>query len=195
MKETLARLISNTLNPFIVAVTTLALLSFHATATASEAVSWILISIAVSILPVVIVVVILVRLKKLDGFFSNPREQRNSVYLLATILGIIDCVFYWCLKAPELLSVLFTAGLIAVLTFMIINYFWKISLHTAFITGAVVVLVIIFSWKALFSIAFVPLVAWSRIVLRQHTICQVIMGGLLSIIIVTGIFWSFGVVD
>ena len=68
---------------------------------------------AISVLPVVVVVLFLVRRKKLDGFFSNPREQRNSVYLLASALGIIDCGLYWYLHAPRLLCVLFTAGLIA----------------------------------------------------------------------------------
>jgi membrane-associated phospholipid phosphatase len=194
MKETFARLVSSILNPFVVAVTALVLLAFQATPTASEALLWIAVSIAVSVLPVVVVVLFLVRLKKLDGFFSNPREQRNSVYLLASALGVIDCVLYWYLHAPRLLSVLFTAGLIAVIIFMVINYYWKISLHTAFVTGAVVVLVIILGWKALFSVAFIPLVAWSRLVLKQHTIPQVIVGGLLSVIIVAGIFWSFGAI-
>jgi membrane-associated phospholipid phosphatase len=195
MKETFTGLVSAILNPFLVSVTTLALLVFQATPTALEALKWIGISIAISILPVVIVVFILVRMKKLDGFFSNPREQRNSVYLLASALGVIDCALYWYLHAPRLLSVLFTTGLIAVVIFMVINYYWKISLHTAFITGAVVVLVIIFGWKVLFTVVFIPLVAWSRIVLKQHTIPQVIAGGLLSVIIVAGIFWSFGVIN
>jgi membrane-associated phospholipid phosphatase len=195
MKETFSRLISTILNPFVVAVTTLVLLAFKAAPAVSEAVKWIVISIAISILPVVIVVFILVRLKKLDGFFSNPREQRNSVYLLASALGVIDCVLYWYLHAPRLLSVLFTTGLIAVIIFMVINYYWKISLHTAFITGAVVVLVIVFGWMALFTVVFIPLVGWSRIVLKQHTLPQVVVGGLLSVLIVAGIFWSFGVIN
>ena len=195
MKETLARLVSNILNPFVVAVTALALVAFQATATAADAFLWIAFSIAISVLPVVVVVIFLVRRKKLDGFFSNPREQRNSVYLLASVLGIIDCALYWYLHAPRLLSVLFTAGLIAVIIFMAINYYWKISLHTAFVTGAVVVLVIIFGWKALFAVALIPLVAWSRIVLKQHTMPQVIAGGLLSVVIVGGVFWGFGVIN
>ena len=195
MKETLARLVSNILNPFVVAVTALALVAFRATSTAADAFLWIAFSIAISVLPVVVVVIFLVRRKKLDGFFSNPREQRNSVYLLASVLGIIDCALYWYLHAPRLLSVLFTAGLIAVIVFMVINYYWKISLHTAFVTGAVVVLVIIFGWKALFAVALIPLVAWSRIVLKQHTMPQVIAGGLLSVVIVGGVFWGFGVIN
>jgi membrane-associated phospholipid phosphatase len=194
MKEKSARLISNILNPFVVAIVTLVLLAFQATAAASDAIIWVVISIAVSVLPVVVVVIVLIRMKKLDGFFSNPREQRNSIYLLASALGVIDCALYWYLPAPRLLSVLFTTGVVAVIVFMVINYYWKISLHTAFITGAVITMVIIFDWKALFSVAFIPLVAWSRIVLKQHTISQVVVGGLLPVVIVTGIFWSFGAI-
>jgi membrane-associated phospholipid phosphatase len=195
MKDTTARLISNILNPFIVAIVVLALLIFHDASTTWEAVKWIMISITVSVLPVLIAVAVLVRLKKLDGFFSNPREQRYSVYWMASVLGVIDCVLFWCIKAPELLSILFTAGLIAVVIFAGINYCWKISLHTAFVTGAVVVLVIIFGWSALYAVVFVPLVGWSRIILRQHTSLQVIAGGLLSVVIITAIFWSFGVLS
>jgi membrane-associated phospholipid phosphatase len=194
MKDTFARLISNIFNPFIVSSVILSLLTFEATTEIDDAVKLIFIMLAISIAPVVILVYILVRLKKLDGFFNNPREQRNIIYLISSILGAIDCALLWYLEAPELLAVMFTTGFIAVVIFMIINHFWKISLHTAFITASAVVLILIYGAGAAWTLFVLPLVGWSRVVLKQHTLMQVIAGGLASAAIVLVVFWGFGLV-
>ena len=192
MKTTLAKYISNILNPFLIAVIIIILLSLKEGDGIENMVAWLFITIGISVAPVLIIVYLLVRMKKLDSFFSNPREQRNIVYVLASIIGIIDCVIIWYLKAPKLLAVIFTAGSIAVVLFLIINCFWKISLHTAFVTATIVILIIEYGPWALFTAAALPLVAWSRLVLKQHNIMQVAIGSLLAAVIVFGVFWGFG---
>lgn len=192
MKDTFAKLTSNIINPFVLAVILLVLMSFKATEGTGDVVKWLLITVAISVLPELIVIYILIRLKKLDSFFSNPREQRNTVYILGSILGAVDCALMWYFQVPELLAVIFTAGFVGVIVFMVVNYFWKISLHTAFISGTVAILIIEYGANAAWAALVLPFVGWSRIVLRQHNIWQVITGGLSAIIIVVGVFWGFG---
>ena len=46
------------------------------------------------------------------------------------------------LDAPLVLRTIFITGLPAVVVFMGINLFWKISLHTAFVSASVTILII-----------------------------------------------------
>jgi len=194
MRERLARLISNIINPFLVSVIVILLLAFKATDTVVDAVKWALISLAISVLPVFIVITYMVRRRKLDGFFVNPRQQRNVIYILASALGALSCGLLWYLKAPDLLAVTFTAGLAAIVIFMTINYFWKISLHTAFTAAAVVVIIMVYGVAAAWTFILILPVAWARIKLKQHSAAQVITAGLLAAAIVAGVFWGFGMV-
>jgi membrane-associated phospholipid phosphatase len=194
MKDIFAKITSNVFNPFVVAVILLVLFSLKAGNGVKGTITWFLITIAISVIPELLVVYLLVRLKKLDSFFSNPREQRTIVYILATVLGAVDCALLWHFKGPELLAVIFTAGLVGVIVFMAVNYFWKISLHTAFVAASVVALIVEYGANAAWAVLVVPLVGWSRIILKQHSLLQVITGGAVAVVIVIGVFWGFGLV-
>lgn len=194
MRKRLARLISNTLNPFVISVVIIILISFRETSGLLEAVKWASISLAVSVLPTLIIVIYLVRSKKIEGFFNTTREQRNVVYLFASGLGAIGCGLLWLLDAPQMLAVTFTAGLISIVLFMAINYYWKLSLHTAFIVASLTIMIIIYGVAAAWAVLLIPPVAWARIELKQHSIAQVVVGSLLVALVVAGIFWGFGII-
>ncbi len=191
MRERTARLISGILNPFLIGAVVIALLSFKDSPSTPDALKWASISLAISVLPVLVVVIWLVRQKKLDAFYDNQRKQRNLVYVLASGLGVIGCGLMWGLKAPELLTVTFTAGLVELIVFMGINFYWKISLHMAFVAGGVTVLCLVYGVAATWTIVFLPLVAWARIELKQHSLSQVVAGALLAGVIAVGIFAGF----
>ena len=194
MRETLAKLTTNVLNPFLASFVVIILLAFRDTANATEAIKWASISIALSVLPVLAIVIYLVRRKKLDGIFVNPRQQRTVIYLLATALGAIGYFLLWYFKAPELLAVTFATGLAAIVIFMGINFCWKISLHTAFVSGAVAVLIIVYGAVAAWTTLLLLPVAWARMELKQHSVVQVAAGAVLAAVIVVGVFWGYGVV-
>jgi len=192
MRETLAKLTTNVLNPFLASLVVMVLLAFRDTSTTGEALKWAAISVVLSVLPVLGAVVYLVRIKKMDGVFINPRQQRTTVYLLATGLGAIGyVVLRWC-GGPELLEAAFAAGLASVIVFMFINLCWKISLHTAFMSGAVAVLIIVYGVVTAWTVVLLPPVAWARISLKQHSAVQVAAGAIVSAAIVVGVFWGYG---
>jgi membrane-associated phospholipid phosphatase len=194
MKETLARLTTDILNPFLTGFIVIVLLAFKGTDSIAAAAKWASISTALSVLPVLAVVACLVRRKKLDGFYANPRPQRTGIYLLASAFGALGYSLLWYLEAPELLVATFAAGLASIVIFAGINLVWKISLHMAFLAGAVVILLIVYGVAAVGTLILLPFVAWSRMVLKQHSLLQTAAGALIAAAIVLGVFWGYGLV-
>jgi len=194
MRKTIATFITNVLNPFLVGFVIIVLLSFEGTDTTANALKWAAISLALSVLPVLAVVLLLVHRKKLDAVFENPRRQRTGIYLLASALGIFGWWLLRLLNAPEELEATFAAGTAAVLVFTLINLWWKISVHTAFMTGAAAVLIINYGAPAAWMVLLIPAVIWARIELKQHTPMQAGVGAILTAAVVVLIFWGYGIV-
>ncbi len=194
MRERIASLTSNILNPFLVSLVLILLLSFKSTSSTLDAVKWSLILIAVSILPVFLVIIYLVRNRRLEGPFINIRKQRTKIYLLADVGASVGCIVFHYLGAPSILVATAVAGLSGVVVFMCVNLLWKISLHTAFVTASVTALTILYGSIAAVTVVLVPLIAWSRIELKHHSLAQVAAGALLAALIVVVVFYLFGLV-
>jgi hypothetical protein len=192
MRQRLARLITNILNPFLISFIVLILLAYKATSSTADFIKWAGISLAISVLPTLIIAIIMVRSKRLDSFFSNPRQQRYIIYIIACLLGALGCGLLWYLKAPELLLDTFIAGLVSIIVFTGINYFWKISLHMAFMAASAAALIIVYGAAAAWTCLLLPPVAWARIELKQHSLAQVVTGGVLAAAIIAGIFTGLG---
>ncbi len=194
MRERIASLTSNILNPFLVSLVLIVVLSFKSTSSALDAVKWSLISIAVSVLPIFLVIIYLVRKQRLESPFIITRRQRTKIYLVAGVCAGIGSIIFLYLGAPPTLRATFVAGLSAVVVFMCVNLLWKISLHTAFVTASATVLIILYGSIAAVTVVLVPLIAWSRIELKHHSLAQVITGALLAALIAVGVFYLFGLV-
>jgi hypothetical protein len=106
----------------------------------------------------------------------NERERRPLV--LAAALGslLVGVVVLAALNAPrELLALVVAmgAGLISVLA---VSRVWKVSIHAAVAGGTTVVLALMFG-PVLLVFALVALAAaWSRTVLDDHSVPQVVVG-------------------
>jgi membrane-associated phospholipid phosphatase len=194
MKETLARLITNVFNPFLVSFTVIVLLAFEGTHTTADALKWVSISLALSVLPLLVVVIFLVRRKKLDGVFENPRGQRIVVYLLAVALGATGYVLLRHLYAPKELVATFASGLASVVFFTVINFLWKISVHTAFLAGAIMILIMVYGAAGAWAVLLLPPMAWARVELKQHSWSQAAAGAVIAAAVVVLIFWGYGIV-
>ena len=194
MRKRIANLTSNIFNPFLIGLVLILLVSFEATASIFDAIKWWLFLTALSILPVFLFATYLIRQDKLDSVFANVRQQRNRIYALAIILAGTNCVVLLILEAPLLLLVLCVAGLSANVIFLSVNLWWKISLHTAFITATVAVLFLLYGFMSTASIVLIPLVAWARIELEHHSLAQVATGAFLTASILVAVFRLFGLI-
>jgi membrane-associated phospholipid phosphatase len=191
MKKRLAMLTSGVFNPFLVSLVVLVIISFETTAGTADALKWSLILVMVSVLPVFSVVLYLAHKDKLEGIFINVRRQRNKIYLLATLCAGAGAVILIFGGAPRMLTATFVAGLAAIVVFMGINFWWKISLHTAFAAASVTVLTIVYGLSGALAVMLVPPVAWARIELEHHSPAQAAAGALLATVIVLAVFYLF----
>ncbi|NUP59502.1 MAG: phosphatase PAP2 family protein, partial [Pseudarthrobacter sp.] len=78
-------------------------------------------------------------------------------------------------------------GGVAVLA--VVSPFWKMSGHAAAISCSAVVAVLMLgaAWTPL--LLLIPAVGWSRVVLRAHSMAQVVAGALFGGVVMAGIWW------
>lgn len=195
MRKQLAKLTSNILNPYLISLFVIILLSLDSTSSLSDAIKWSLILIVVTIVPVFSVIVYLAHQEKIEGIFIVARQQRSKFYLLAFICAVAGWLILLFGEAPRVLVATFVSALSAIIVFMGINLLWKISLHTAFAAGSVTVLTIVYGSIGALTVMLVPPIAWARIELEHHSLAQAVAGALVAALIVVVVFHFFGLIS
>jgi len=142
----------------------------------------------VCVLPL-IVLLVLVRLGKVTDHHVSDRKQRAPVLLMALACIAVGLLVLTAAGAPQsvIAMVLAVVGGVAVLA--AVSPFWKMSGHAAAVScaGVVSVLMLGAAWEPL--LVLVPAVCWSRVVLRAHTVAQVVAGALFGGVLMAGIWW------
>ncbi len=119
----------------------------------------------------------------------GQKEQRMVPYLIS-ILCYFACYYImeW-FHIPHIISIVLLIALLIQVLCAVINVWWKISTHTAAIggvAGGLMAFSLIFSFNPVWWLSLVIIVAGmvgtSRIILRQHTLSQVIAGFLLGLL-------------
>ncbi|MFC1897361.1 phosphatidic acid phosphatase [Chloroflexota bacterium] len=194
MSKRIANLTSDILNPFLLSIVLILLLSLEAASSTIDGVKWSLILIAISIVPVFSVIMYLVRNRRLESPFVVPHSQRTKIYLLAVICAGVGCIILSCFEVPPTLIATCVAGFSTLVAFMCVNLLWKISIHTALVAASVTILIILYGSIAAITVVLVPLMVWARIELKQHSLAQAVAGTLLAALIVFMVFYLFGLV-
>ena len=105
------------------------------------------------------------------------RTQRFRPYLFSLICILIAVIILVEGNAPLILIVLSVAVQIETVGLFMLNFLWKISAHTAAIAGFSTFFCLTVGSGAIPILLLIPLVAWSRVHLRRHTLAQTIVGG------------------
>ncbi len=126
------------------------------------------------------------------------RKERRMVPYIISILCYFVCVYLMeQLHIPHFMASIVIAALVVQIVCALINMFWKISTHTAAIggfAGALFVFADAFGFNPVwwFCLLFVlaGLLGSSRMILRQHTLAQVVTGFLMgAVCTVLAILW------
>lgn len=130
--------------------------------------------------------------RKFQGWTSKElgRKERRVVPYLISILCYFGCFFLMEYRnTPRVISIILVTALVIQMVCALINVWWKISTHTAAIggvAGGLVVYSIAFSFNPIWWLAFVILLAGmvgtARMILRQHTLAQVVTGFLVGVV-------------
>ena len=118
-------------------------------------------------------------------------KERRMVPYIISIMSYFLCYYLMnMLHIPHFMSSILVAALAIQVVCAIINLFWKISTHTAAIggvTGALLAFSAMFVfnpvWWLCLLIIIAGLLGTSRMILRQHTLQQVVSGFLLGIVL------------
>ena len=142
----------------------------------------------VCVLPLFLLL-ILVRRGKVTDHHVSDRKQRAPVLLMALGCIALGLLVLSAVGAPQsvVAMVLAVVGGVAVLA--AVSPFWKMSGHAAAISCSAVVAVLMLgaAWAPL--LLLVPAVGWSRVVLRAHSVAQVVAGSLFGGLVMAGIWW------
>lgn len=128
-----------------------------------------------SILPIAI---ILFWSKRMDTDFDISNRKDRFVPLVIGIVsyfvGFLICIF---LNLDNFLTLLLLCYSVNTGVVLLITLKWKISVHTTGISGPIAALILLLGpIGALIGVIY-PIVIWSRVLLKKHTLAQAIAGG------------------
>ncbi|MFJ8312431.1 MULTISPECIES: phosphatase PAP2 family protein [unclassified Streptomyces] len=126
------------------------------------------------------------------GYWGDRHVRRRQDRLIV-IPGIMLSVatgltLMRVFDAPREVLALVVAMLVCLVVFLGVTAFWKISFHTAVSSGAVTMLILAYGPWACALWPLVVLVGWSRVVLRDHTPAQTVVGAVAGAVIAGPVF-------
>jgi hypothetical protein len=159
-----------------------------------EWVSGVYIFLATFLIPSLVFVVLL-KLKFIGSFSMPDRHERNLPILITAVFFYLSFYLFQQLGLDAVFGLYMLGATVLALISMLINYWWKISLHllgVGGLTGAVATLALYFS-PSYFAVLPVVvllsgLIAFSRLKLKAHSQAEVYVGYLLGLGVIFGFF-------
>ena len=186
-----ARLVSNILAPVTISIPAVLLVAFYESL--ASALFYTSVTLFFLSFGPMLYIIIGVRLGKFSDVDVSRRKERIGPFLfgLASVLaGLVTLVL---IKAPKNLQTLLIITAVSCIVMLVITLWWKISIHASSLAGTVTFLTALYGVIVLPAFLLVVLVSWSRVVLRRHTVAQVVAGALVSITLTSAILFIRGV--
>lgn len=123
------------------------------------------------------------RNRKWTLFQLGHKERRAVPYIISIISYFLCCYLMGLLHIPHFMISILLAALVIQIACALVNVWWKISTHTAAIggvAGALMAFADIFMFNPVWWLCLVfilaGMVGTSRMILRQHSLAQVVAG-------------------
>jgi membrane-associated phospholipid phosphatase len=188
-----ARLVSNILAPVTISIPAVLLVAFYDAQSLASALFYTSVTLFFLSFGPMLYIIIGVRLGKVSDVDVSRRKERIGPFLfgLASVLaGLVTLVL---IKAPKNLQTLLIITAVSCIVMLVITLWWKISIHASSLAGTLTFLTALYGVIVLPAFLLVVLVSWSRVVLRRHTVAQVVAGALVSITLTSAILFVRGV--
>ncbi|MER8185382.1 hypothetical protein [Kitasatospora sp. NPDC094015] len=118
-------------------------------------------------------------------------RRRRLVVLPFVMLSVLtSLVTLVLLDAPADMTAMVLAMFASLVPLLVVTVWWKISVHTAVTSGAIVCVAVALGPWWLLAYPLVPLVGWSRVVLRDHTPAQTVAGSVVGALTAGLVFWA-----
>ncbi|MBV7338576.1 phosphatase PAP2 family protein [Chloroflexi bacterium TSY] len=178
----IARVVSNIGSPPVVGLFAV-FVSFYAAPSVRQA-SWGLVYIFIAILIPVMYVINLVRQAKVTDFHLSARSERIGPFIVTLGAGLVGWLTMVSANVFPTLQLVAAINVVQTTLLLLITTQWKISIHSTAITGLAVLALYVIGTNAIPFLLSIPLVGWSRLYLKRHTMAQVMAGTFLGAILV-----------
>ncbi|MFA5015207.1 MAG: hypothetical protein WC549_06680 [Actinomycetota bacterium] len=160
-----------------------------------EAVGWAFLCLLFSVIIPYLYIGFLYKKKEIDNMHIPKKENRMKPLLLSCASYIVCFIILYVLDGPIFLKSIFAVSVVSTIILTIITYFWKISIHTSWITFIVITFNILLGRWMLIIVPLIPVIGWARVRIKQHTINQVIFGAGISTITTFFIYHNYGIIN
>ena len=147
------------------------------------ALNWAMLCILFGMIIPVVYIFFLYRKNKILDMHMPDRKNRMKPMIFTIISNIVGFVVLYLLKAPFFLRTLCILSIIATSILTVITFYWKISLHTSWITSIVITFNVLLGPWMLLLLPLIPMIGWARVRAKKHTTPQVLMGAGISTVI------------
>lgn len=187
MKISIARVISLLFNPFLILIFLPFFLVYKSSSNINTSIFWTSYSF-IFLLVIAQIVLYYVRRKVFSDLDVSVRTQRPLLFKILFIAGIIYISGLYILHAPRVLYVMVFSLLFGVLVANAINIKIKASLHVATVSALILGLVLGLGADFTFLLLLIPIVGWSRVKLKRHTVSETVVGGVVGSLLLLFIY-------
>ena len=176
-----ARLVSNILAPASISLPFIVLVALYHAHNVPRALLYALLTLFFLSVGPFIYILIAVRLGKISDVDVSRRTERAGPFLFGLSSVLAGWLALIILQGPQTLQTLLIITAVSGVVMMVTTLWWKISIHASSMGGVATMLTAFYGAVMLPTFVLLILVSWSRVVLRRHTVSQVIAGSLVSI--------------
>jgi hypothetical protein len=112
----------------------------------------------------------------------SKKEMRTPFFVIAATFYSIAAVIFF-ITNTEIMFLLALSYAFVTIILLLVNRVWKVSVHSAGVTGPIFALIFVFGLMVLPLSLLIVLVSWSRIKLKKHTFRQTFVGSLIPIVV------------
>jgi hypothetical protein len=190
MRKYIAEAISLVLSPLVILIPVPFFLVYEKTGDLFLSLFWTFLSL-VFILLFFILILLGIRFKFFSDWNVSKREQRPALFLSGVILSLIYLGLLVVFNAPFVLFLGIIAIISGLIVLGIVNIFTKASGHLAVLSSFLTFLVLIEGPLFLTGFILVPILAWSRMETKNHTLFQTVLGTMVGVLTTISIYVIF----
>ncbi len=179
----IARHVSNILAPATISLPFILLVAFYQAQDKLSALLFACITLFFLSVGPLLYIIIGVRLGILSDIDVSRRSQRVGPFIFGIVSATIGWIILSLTDAPRNLQTVMIITVFSGIIMMVITLWWKISMHTSSFGGVATMLTVLYGAVMLPLFILLIFVSWSRVVLRRHTVSQVIAGSLAGIVL------------
>ena len=179
----IARHVSNILAPATISLPFILLVAFYQAQDKLSALLFACITLFFLSVGPLLYIIIGVRLGILSDIDVSRRSQRVGPFIFGIVSATIGWIILSLTDAPRNLQTVMIITVFSGIIMMVITLWWKISVHASSFGGVATMLTVLYGAVMLPLFILLIFVSWSRVVLRRHTVSQVIAGSLAGIVL------------